>query len=125
MEKLLKVYEERFGVATKKSEIDVRKMMDEIARKCWLNIPGWRVEVTTSNKTFIFEGTVYEDMYESFTADTNVYEVVDGKEVVIRTIDAHSVAPYRKETVEKGSVDEVISIWDAISDEYVFIKNLR
>ena len=105
---------------TKKTEVKIGQLMDEVAKACWFSSKGKKVNLVVSeNYKIILEGTIYEDYYESFTADTDVYIEVNGKKEPVRTICSHSVAPYKMQVEEKGSVEIVKKLFENIKEEYI------
>jgi hypothetical protein len=104
----------------KKNEVNVGEIWEQVAKACWYSERGKKVHIVVSeNFKMIFEGTVYENGYESYTASADVYIEVNGKKEAIRTIDSHCVAAYKVEVEEKGSFEAVKKLFDNIEEEYV------
>jgi len=83
------------------SEFPVEEIMKSCATAAWYNNPGSKrtFESLDGSIRLFFCGTVYEQAYEDFTADCNVYYQESGmqKKAPLYTIDSYSKEAYRKE----------------------------
>ena len=100
-----------YVIDAKRIDDIIEGIMSSCAQAAWIGAKSRTMNfISTEGTKLIFEGTVYEPCYEDFAADCNVYYQERGKDrVALRTITDRSAGAYKKETVEKGSVADVIA----------------